>query len=126
RSTRRDDERTGLLPVAVDIQTEGPLGEVGLDHRAVHVYGAEPLGLLLHVGDQVGTVDAIRKSRKILDLSRKRKLPARLMPDDDQRIQSGAPGVYRGRASSAARSQNDYVMHVLCYQPAPIDDWVAV
>ena len=55
------------MPFAIDIETEGALGEVDFDDGAVHVFGAEMLGLLLHVLDEIGTVDAFRKAGKVLD-----------------------------------------------------------
>ena len=105
-----DDQGAGFMPFAVDIQAEGR-AKIGLRDRAVHVLGAEALGLLLHVFDQVGAVDAFGKSGKILDLGGDGELAAGLMPDHDQRFQTGAGGIDRGGISGAARADNDDVSH---------------
>ena len=44
----------------------------------MHEFGAETLGLLLHVFDQVGAVDAFGKAGKVLDQRGQGQLPAGL------------------------------------------------
>ena len=82
----------------------------------MEVHGPELLGLFLHIGHQVGPIDAFGKSGKVLDFSSQGKLPAGLMPNDHQRVQPRAPCIDRSRASSATRPENDNVMHDLYYQ----------
>src|SRR5690348_14054625 len=111
RRARSDDQHAGLLPLAIDIQAKRPLRKIGLDHRAVKVFGAEMLGLLPDVLHQHWTIDAFGKSGKILHQRGQRKLAARLMARDHQRLQIGARGVDRRRVPGAAGSDNDHISH---------------
>ena len=76
-------------------------------HRAVQVFGAEILRLLLHVLHQLGAVDALGKPGKILDQGGQRKLAAGFVAADHQRLQIRARGV-DGRRISGAAGANDY------------------
>ena len=99
------------MPFAVDIDSKWRYFEVGLTHGAIHVFGAELFGLLFHVLDQVGTVDATRKSGKIFDRSGEGKLAPRLMADDDKGFQVSSGTVDGGGVPGAAGAQNDDVSH---------------
>ena len=71
--------------------------------------------LLLHVLDQLRTLNALRPARKILDQRRDRKLAARLMPFNHQRFQVGARGVNRRSQPSAAGAKNNGVANRVCH-----------
>ena len=112
RRTGGDDQRTRLMPFAIDVDAERRDLEIGFMHRAVHEFGAELLGLLFHVFDQIGTVDAARKSGEILDFCREGELASGLMPDDDERLQVGSGSVDGGGVSGAPGAQNDDISHI--------------
>ena len=76
RGAGGDDHGAGFDPLAFDVEAERPLREIGIEHRAVDVFGAEVLRLPLHVFHQVGTVDALRKAGEVLHQGGQRKLPA--------------------------------------------------
>ena len=109
-----DDQRARFVPLPVDVQPERPLRQIRLAHRPMQILGAEPLGLLLHVLHQVRPLNAFRKSGKVFDLGGNRQLPARLMPDNHQRIEIRAARVDRGGVPGAARADNDHVAHAPC------------
>ena len=104
RRAGSDDQRARLVPFAIDIDTKRRHLEIGFEHRAVHVFGPELLGLLLHVLDQVGAVYPARKSREIFDRSGEGELASGLMPDDNQGFQVGSAGINRRRISGASRA----------------------
>ena len=63
-----DDERAGFDPLAIEVQAERAFGEIGVDDFAIEIDGAETLGLLFHVLDEIGAVDAFGESGEVLDL----------------------------------------------------------
>ena len=102
RCSGRNDQRSGFVPCSIDIQAEGPLGQIRFGHRAIHVFGAEPLSLLLDVLHQVRPLNPLGKARKIFDLSSDRELPARLVSLNHQRREIGPARVNRRRIPRAA------------------------
>src|SRR5260370_15543466 len=112
-----DNQRPGLDPLFLDVQPEGPPGEVSLEQRAIQEFGAEILRLLLHVLHQLRTVDAFRKSRKVFDKSGHGQLAAGLVPLDNQWLQIGSGRIDGGRISGAARADDYNVTHhcLKCY-----------
>src|ERR1700722_5206057 len=101
------------MPFAIDVDTEWTDLEIGFRDRAVHVFGAELFGLLLHFLDQIRTVDAARKRREIFYGSGKRELASGLMPDHDQRVQVGSAGVNCRCVSGASGAENDDITHTI-------------
>jgi len=102
------------VPFAVDIQAEGALGKVGFGDGAMDVFGAERLGLLLHVLDQLRPVDAVGKSGEILDHRGDRELAAGLVSDDHQGFEIGSGCVDRGSVAGTAGANDSDVAHALC------------
>ena len=102
-----DDHGARLMPFAVDVQAERPLRKIDFDDRAVQIFGAEMLGLLLHVLDEIGAVDAFGKAGKVLDERGNRELAAGLMPADNQRLQIRTRRI-DGRSVSGAAGANDH------------------
>ena len=111
RSAGSDDQGTGLDPLAFHVEAERTLREIGIDDRAVQVFGAEVDGLLLHVLHQVGPVDPFGKAGEVLDQGGHGKLAASLVSGDDQRLQIGARRVNRGGISGTAGAHNNDVSH---------------
>src|SRR4051812_43296975 len=71
--------------------------------------GAKPLRLLLHVLDQLGALDAVRKSGEVLHQRGERELAAGLMPFDHQWLQISAGSVNGGSQAGAARPEDHNV-----------------
>ena len=109
RSARSDDQGPGLDPVAFHVDAEGVRGQLGVDHRAVQVFGAEILRLFLHVFHQIRTHNSFRKAGEIFHQCRQRKLSASLMAAYYQRLQIGARGIYGRCISRAARADNHHI-----------------
>src|SRR6516225_9747577 len=70
------------------------------------------LGLLAHILNQLGPLDAFREAGKILNQRGEGELSAGLMTFDDQRLEVGACGVESGGMSRAAGTDNDDVANV--------------
>ena len=111
RSAGSHDQRPALVPFIVDLHTKRTAGEIDLLDDSMQVLGPELFSLPLHVKDQIGTVDAFGESGKILDFRGNRKLAARFMTDDDQRLETGSGCIDRRRVAGAARPEDDHVSH---------------
>ena len=73
--------------------------------------GAEFFRLLVHVQNQLRTVDPFGKAGKILNHRRGRKLAARLPPFEHERAQVCAGGVNRRRRTGTTTPDNDHLLH---------------
>ncbi len=73
---------------------------------------AEAGGLLLHVLDQFGTLDALGPAGKILDQRGDGELAAGLVALENQRVEAGAGGVDGGGESGAAGAKNNGVANI--------------
>ena len=71
--------------------------------------GAEAGGLLLHVLDQLGALDALGPAGKVLDQRGDGELAAGLVAFEDEGLEVGAGGVDGGGESGAAGTEDDGV-----------------
>ena len=106
-----NDERPRFLPLPIDIQSKRALGQIRFKNRSVDEFGAESLGLLFHVFDQIRAVNAVGKAGEVLNLGGHRKLSAGFVPCDDQGLQIGPCGVDRGSVARATGTDDDDVSH---------------
>ncbi len=100
-----------FVPFAIDIQAERTLGEINLGDRSVYIFGAEMLGLLLHVLDEIWPIDPFRKAGEILDKRRDGKLTARLMSADNKRLEVCPSGIDGRSVSGTAGADDHNVSH---------------
>src|SRR5579871_438994 len=110
-SSRSDDQRAGLDPFPFDIQAERASGEVSVDDRAMHEFGAKVLRLFLHVFHEFRSVDAFGKPGKVLHQRSERELAAGFMAADYEGFQIGAGGVDGCGVAGAAGSYDHDVLH---------------
>ena len=71
--------------------------------------GAEAHGLLLHVLDELGALDAFGPAGKVLDQRGDGELAAGLVAFEDERLEVGAGGVDGGGEAGAAGAEDDGV-----------------
>ena len=88
-----DDEGAGVDGLVAEVELEGTLGEVDGGDVAHLEFGAEADGLLLHVLDEVGPLDALGPAGKVFDQSGDGELAARLMAFEDERLEVGSCSV---------------------------------
>ena len=69
-------------------------------------------GLLLHVLDQIGTLDALGPAGKILDQRGDGELASGFVALENQRVEPGASGVDGGGESGAAGAKNNCVANI--------------
>jgi hypothetical protein len=105
----RDDERAGLDNVFADAEGEGRGGEVDGGEVGHAELGSEADGLLLHVLDELGTLDAIGPAGEVFDQGGDGELAAGLVALEDEGLEVGAGGVDGGGEASAAGAENDRV-----------------
>ena len=74
----------------------------------------------LDVFDQIGAVDAFRKSREVLDQRGQRELAAWLVAGHDKGFQIRARGIHGSGISGAARADNNHISHVWGGPESPI------
>ena len=97
------------------VQQKGPLREVGRDQMGHAELRAKAGGLLLHVLDELGTLNAVGPAGKVLHQRGDGKLAAGLVALQNQRFQIGARGVDSCGEPGAAGAQNDCVTNVVCH-----------
>ncbi len=69
--------------------------------------GAEPLGLLAELRHEIGTEDAVRETRVVLDVGGEHELAAGLQALDDERLQVRARRVDGGGEAGRSGSDDD-------------------
>ena len=88
---RGDDQRARVHHLVAEVQFDRRLGQVRAD-QVTHLHlGAELLGLLAHVFDQLRSLHAIGPAGKVLDQRGDGELAAGLVAFDHERLQVGAP-----------------------------------
>src|SRR5206468_818985 len=112
RRPTRNDERARVDRLFSQTQLKRALTQVGFYHVSHAVFGAETRGLLTHVLDQFGPLDAIGEAGKIFDQRSKRELSTGLMSFEHQRLEVGTRGVERGGVASASRAQDYDVTNI--------------
>jgi hypothetical protein len=104
-----DDEGAGVDGLAAHGEGEGMGGEVDRVEVGHAELGAETDGLLLHVLDEVGTLDALGPSGKVFYQSGDGELAAGLVAFEDKRLEVGSCGVDGGGESGATGAEDDSV-----------------
>jgi hypothetical protein len=104
-----DDERAGVDDLTVDGELEGCLADVGGGEMAEGDLGAEARGLLLHVVDEFGALDAVGPAGEVFDEGGDGELAARLVAFEDERLEVGARGVDGSGQPGAAGAEDDGV-----------------
>ncbi len=104
-----DDEGAGVDDVVADGEADGGSGEVGGGEVGHAELGAEALGLLLHVFDEFGALDAVGPAGEVFDEGGDGKLAAGLVAFKDEGLEVGAGGVDGGGEAGAAGAEDDEV-----------------
>ena len=65
RCSAGDDQRAGLNDLFADSQLKRTLAQIGFDHVAYAIVGAEARGLLAHILNQFRALDAVGKTGKV-------------------------------------------------------------
>ena len=100
RGAGRYDEGVGLVAIAgVADADERPAAEIDLDDGVEEQFGADMLGLLLHLLHQPGALDDVGEARIVLDIRGDGELAARLDALHEHRLQAGAGGIDRRRVA---------------------------
>ncbi len=107
----RDDEGAGAEDVLADGEGEGRGGEVGGGEMGHAELGAEAGGLLLHVLDELGTLDALGPAGEVFDEGGDGELAAGLVAFEDERLEVGACSVDGGGEACAAGAEDDGVAY---------------
>ena len=80
--------------------------------------------LLLHVLDQLGTLNAIREPGKVLDQRRNAELPTRLVTFDHQGLEIRASSIDRGGQPGASGAEDDHIAYGIVHKPQRLDSAV--
>ncbi len=106
-----DDERAGVdgLLAGAEVEDVGVLREVGGDELGHLELRAEADGLLLHVLDELGALDALGPAGEVFDQRGDGELAAGLVALEDERLEVGARGVDGGGEAGAAGAEDDGV-----------------
>src|ERR1700756_2003342 len=96
---------------------ERALVKINFGHGAGLELRAEFLRLLAYVLDEFGSEDAVRETGEILNVRGKRKLAARFVAIENERLQVRARGVNRGSEASTAAPDDNDVVHSRFLQP---------
>jgi len=104
-----DDERARVDRLFAEVEGEGAFAEI--DGREVRHFelGAEADGLLLHVFDELRTLDSFGPTRKVLDQRGDGELTAGLMSFEDEGLQVGAGSVDGSGQAGASGAEDDSV-----------------
>ncbi len=108
---RGDDERAGVdgFLAGAEIEDVGMLREVGGDEVGHPEFRAEADGLLFHVLDEFGTLDAFGPAGEVFDQRGDGELASGLVAFEDQRLEVGAGGVDGGGEAGAAGAEDNGV-----------------
>jgi hypothetical protein len=117
---RGDDQRARRNFASRGLEPEGIYIQIHRVQMGQLEVSAEAGGLLLHVVDQFGALDALRPAGKVFHLGGHRELSAGLVALQNQRVKSGAGGVDGGGESGAAGAE-DYGRANLCHEPSRVD-----
>ena len=99
----RENKAIGKIDVAgIAFDTERAASELDLVHMVGDDFGADMLGLLLHLLHQPGPLDDVGEARIVLDVGGDGELAARLHALDQDRIEHGARAIDRRRIAGGA------------------------
>ncbi len=116
--TGGDDEGAGEDGVFAEGELEGRLGEIDAGEVGHAELGTEAGGLLLHVLDEFGTLDALGPAGEVFDEGGDGELTAGLVAFEDERLEVGAGGVDGGGEAGAAGAQDDGVANLVLIRHA--------
>ena len=88
-----DDEGAGVDGLLAEVEREGMLGEIDGVEVGHAQLGTEADGLLLHVLDELGTLDALGPAGKVFDQRGDGELAAGLVAFEDEGLEVGAGSV---------------------------------
>ena len=102
-----DDEGAGVDGLFSDSEGDGRGGEVDRAEMGHAELGTETGGLLLHVLDEFGTLDALGPAWEVFDQGGDGELAAGLVAFEDERLEVSAGGVDGGSKAGAAGAKDD-------------------
>ena len=105
-----DDEGAGLDDVFADGELEGRAGEVDAGEVGHAELGTEAGGLLFHVLDELGTLDAFGPAGEVFDEGGDGELAAGLVAFEDEGLEVGTGSVDGGGETGAAGAEDDGVV----------------
>src|SRR6516164_2291883 len=106
-----NNQRLSLYPFTIDVDRVMAVQCFEPVHLGVTELRSEFFGLAVHVHDQLGSVDAFRKSGEIFDQSGTRELAARFATFQNERMQVGTRAVDRCRQAGAPGAYDDHFLH---------------
>ncbi len=105
-----DDERIGGVNVAaVAFEADGLRFQVNLVDVVHDYFGADVLGLGLHLLHEPWALNGLGETGVVFDIGCDGQLSARLRTLDQQWLQHCARGVHGGRITSGAGAEDDYL-----------------
>jgi hypothetical protein len=104
-----NDERAGANDLAADGELDRTFGEIDGVEVSHFELGPEADGLLLHVLDELGTLDAFRPAGEVFNQRGDGELAAGLVAFEDERLEVGAGGVDGGGQAGAPGAEDDCV-----------------
>ena len=104
-----DDEGAGVDGLFADGEGDGRGGEVDRDEVGHAELGAEAGGLLLHVLNEFGALDALGPAGEVFDQGGDGELAAGLVAFKDEGLEVGAGGVDGGSEAGAAGAKDDSI-----------------
>ena len=107
--TGGDDEGASVDGLVADVEFEGMPGEIDGAEMGHLELGAEADGLLFHVLDELGALDAVGPAGKVFDQRGDGELAARLVAFEDERLEVGPGGVDSSGKSGATGAEDDSV-----------------
>ena len=111
RGAGSDDEGAGVDDGLAEVKLEGRLAEIDGGEMGHAEFGAKADGLLLHVLDELGTLDALGPAGKVFDQRGDGELAAGLVAFENEGLEVGARCVNGGGETCAARAENDGVAY---------------
>src|SRR5262245_14454991 len=103
-----DDHAVGEIAVAgITLEPERPVREVDLAHVVGDDFGADMLGLLLHLLHQPGPLDDVGEARIVFHVGRNGELAAGLDALDQDRLEHRARGIDRRRITGRTGADDD-------------------
>jgi hypothetical protein len=107
---RGDDESAGVDGLFAEVEGEGTFGEIDGAEMGEAQLCSEADGLLLHVLDEVGALDALRPAGEVFNQRGDGELASGLVAFEDEGFEVGAPCVDGGGESGAPGTEDDSVV----------------
>jgi hypothetical protein len=107
---RGDDESAGVDGLFAEVEGEGTFGEIDGAEMGEAQLCSEADGLLLHVLDEVGALDALGPAGEVFNQRGDGELAAGLVAFEDERLEIGARSVDGSGESGAPGTEDDSVV----------------